>query len=223
MDKLPFTVYDFFAYLASGFITLVAITASFVGYQPLKAEPGFILAVFFVVCAYVTGQVVANISGDLIERRLVRDRLGMPSKRLMGAPSTSRVRRLLPGYFKALPDETIERIRERASERDFDGTEEALFLHCHATMKSDATVQVRLDTFLNLYGFCRNMTLALVIAATTLVIGVVAGSVDTGPDLDPGWWIAAALLAAIGTFYRYLKFLRQYSFELFTSYAETKP
>lgn len=221
MDRLPFTVYDFFAYLSSGFVVLASITAAFVGYEPLKESPGFLLAVLFVVAAYVTGHIVANVSGDLIERRLVRKRLGMPTEHLLGSETTGVRPKLFPGFYSSLPSATQQRVFERAAERGFAGTGEALFFHCHALMKSDDAVQARLNTFLNLYGFCRNMTMALVIAAGTLGIGVAVGSADTGPDIGPGWWIVAALLAGVGMLYRYLKFLRQYGVELFTSYAET--
>lgn len=220
MDKLPFTVYDFFAYLSSGFVVLVSITASFVGYEPLKEAPGFILAVLFVVAAYVTGHIVANVSGDLIERRLVRERLGMPTEHLLGSEAAGIRRKLFPGFYSSLPSATQQRVFERAAGRGFAGEGEALFFHCHALMKREDVVQARLNTFLNLYGFCRNMTMALVIAAVSLGVGVAVGSADTGPDVGAGWWILAALVAALGMLYRYLKFLRQYGVELFTSYAE---
>lgn len=87
-------------------------------------------------------------------------------------------------------------------------------------MKDDATVQGRLNTFLNLYGFARNMSLALVLSAIMLGVGIVRGSAQTGPEVSPGWWIGAGVVVAIGLFYRYLKFLRQYGVELLTSYAE---
>jgi len=38
MDKLSFIVYDFFGYLASGFVLLVAIVAAFKGAGPLNAS-----------------------------------------------------------------------------------------------------------------------------------------------------------------------------------------
>ena len=220
MDKLPFTVYDFFAYLSAGFIVLVSITAAFVGYEALQESPGFIVAVLFVIAAYVIGHVVANLSGDLIERRLVRKRLGMPTEHLLGPGTTGVGPRLFPGFYSSLPSDTQRRVFTRAAERGFAGKGEALFFHCHAVMKNDDAVQARLNTFLNLYGFCRNMTMSLIVAAGVLGVGVAVGSADTGPDIGPGWWILAALVAAVGMLYRYLKFLRQYGVELFTSYAE---
>jgi hypothetical protein len=221
MDKLPFTVYDFFGYLASGFVVLVGIAAAFIGYEPLQHDPKIVVSLLLVITAYIVGHIVGNVAGDLIERRVVRNLLGMPTGILVGSRSPSRVaERLFPGYSTALPTELQQRIAERADGEGVRDRGEALFFHCHASMKSNAAVWVRLDTFLNLYGFCRNMAMALVLAAAALGVGVVLGSAETGPDVDPGWWIGAAAVGALGLFYRYLKFLRQFAVELLTSYAE---
>src|SRR5690349_14468078 len=121
MDRLPFTVYDFFGYLSSGFVLLVSITAAFVGYKPLKDSPGFILAVLFIVLAYIAGHIVANLSGDVIERRLVRNKLGMPSKHLLGQKQTGFWPTVFPGYHSRLPTETQQRVLTRAAGRKFSG------------------------------------------------------------------------------------------------------
>jgi hypothetical protein len=222
MEKIPFTVYDFFGYLASGFVVLIAITAAFVGYKPLRHTPNTLVGLLLLVVAYVTGHIVANLAGDIVERRVVRNRLGMPTEILMGARHPRHaVRFLLPGYSTPLPTGVQERIATRANAQGVMDRTEALFFHCHAKMKSDPTVQARLDLFLNLYGFCRNMSVALVLSAIALGVGQIIGSAQTGPDIGPMWWLGAALLAAVGLFYRYLKFLRQYGLELLTSYAES--
>ena len=222
MDKLPFTVYDFFGYLASGFVLLAAVTAAFVGSEPLRNDPNVVVALLLVVAAYVAGHVVANLAGDLIERRVVRNRLGTPMSVLLGKQHLSpRAQRFFPGYAEALPDEIQKRVGEQAERDGITDRGEALFYHCHARLKADSAVSARLNIFLNLYGFCRNMTMALVLAAATLTVGIVAGTAEAGSHVEPAWWIAAALIAAVGLFYRYLKFLRQYAVELLTSYAAT--
>lgn len=221
MDKIPFTAYDFFGNLAAGFTVLVAIVAGFDGYRPLLSNPGTIVTLLLIVVAYTVGQIVANLSGDLIERRIVRHKLGMPTAILMRSRSVPTViAKLFPGYSTPLPERVCDRIRKRASGYGVDDTAEALFLHCHAIMKSDAQVQTRLSTFLNIYGFCRNMALALIIVAVVLAVGIILGTASTGPDVAPVSWLIASLLGAVGLFYRYLKFLRQFGFELLTSYAE---
>jgi hypothetical protein len=221
MDKIPFTVYDFFGYLSSGFVVLISILVAFVGYKPLLTAPSLLVSILLIVLSYIAGHVVANIAGDILESRIVRGRLGMPTEALMGSGKPSRVGKVVfRSYYSSLPASVITRVKQRARKNGVTDHGEALFLHCHAVLKSDPTVQSRLSTFLNLYGFCRNMTIALVLAAIFLGIGILADTAETGLGIGPGWWIAAALACSCGLFFRYLKFLRQYSVELLTTYAE---
>jgi len=219
MNQLPFTVYDFFGYLASGAVVLAGCTAAFVGYEPFEGSPGVLVGFILVIAIYVLGHIVANLAGDLIERRLVRSHLNPPTEILLGFRAPGKVEaKLLPGYSTPLPAGVRDQILSLAQPR----TGDALFFHCHAVMKSDSAVQARLETFLNLYGFCRNMTLALLIVACSLAAGLGLGTADTGPTVSPGWWLLGSVLGAIGMFYRYLKFYRQFAVELLTSYAERK-
>jgi len=218
MNQLPFSVYDFFGYLAGGTVVLAALIASFFGDASFRTSPTLPVGFLLVIIVYVLGQIVANIAGDLIERRIVRRRLGTPTEVLLGDRTPNEFEaRLLPGYFRALPPGVQAQVRARAGDR----RGEDLFLHCHAQMKSDPVVQARLDTFLNLYGFCRNTAMSTSLAAACLLAGIALGSAETGSVAEPGWWLLLAVLATAGLFYRYLKFYRQYGFELFASYAET--
>jgi hypothetical protein len=80
-------------------------------------------------------------------------------------------------------------------------------------VKREETISARLSSFLNLYGFSRNSTVALALSGITLFIG--------GPS-NTSTRSLAGLLVFLGIvlFYRYLKFYRLYSVEVFTSYAE---
>jgi hypothetical protein len=217
VNQLPFSVYDFFGNLASGVIVIVGITVAFIGYEPLRESSSLPVGIVLVIAAYILGHIVANLAGDLIERRFVAERLGRPTEILLGeAEVPARRRWLFAGHSTPLPQATRERVKARSP--GLSGA--ALFFHCFAQVKGDEVVRERLSTFLNLYGFCRNMSLALVGVASCLLAGILIGSADTGPVVGPVWWLAAGLGAAVGMLYRYLKFYRQYAVEVLISYAE---
>jgi hypothetical protein len=222
MDKLPFTVYDFFGYLSAGFVLLVGLAAAFTGSESWQRTPGATVGLLLVVVAYTAGHVIANVSGYLIEGTLVRRILGAPNKVLF-AESGPQWARLLPGYYRPLPPEQRKRVLGRAAQAGITEPGEGLFYHCFSAAKESESTMTRLSTFLNLYGFCRNMAVSTLIVAIALFAGMLLGTAETGHLVAPGWWAAGAFLASIGLLYRYLKFFRHYSVEVFVSYAEPPP
>jgi len=219
MSQIPFSVYDFFGYLASGFVVLTGLAAAFVGSDQWQTAPTTIVAIILVVAAYAGGQVVANIAGFVLEAQFVGRVLGAPATRLF-RDDKSRWRGIFPGYFRPLPTEQAQRVLARASKAGIEQPGQALFYHCFASAKSDEPTLLRLNTFLNMYGFARNMTIALLFSAFALLIGVLLGTAHTGSLVDPGWWAAGAGFLAGGLLFRYLKFYRHYAVEIFVFYAE---
>jgi hypothetical protein len=222
LDKLPFSVYDFFGCLAAGFLLLVGLAAAFVGSNDWQRTPATIVGLLLIVVAYSAGQIVANIAGYCIESKLVGRVLGRPSANLFSNARAPQIAWLFPGYYTALPTVQQTRVLSKATAAGVDDGGEALFFHCWATVKGDDAVLARLSTFLNLYGYCRNMCLTLLLVGVALLIGTVPlSSAHTGSLVPPGWCAFACFAGAVGLFYRYLKFFRQYSLEVFTSYAES--
>jgi hypothetical protein len=215
LDKVPFSVYDFFAYLASGAI-LLAVADYVLGYGVLtEKDLPVALGAFVVVLAYVCGQVVSHFSSFLLEQVVIGRILGRPNAVLLGArPRANILTRLFPNYFRALPPETQADVRAQAAGRHFVGEGEGLFLHVYPLVTSNPEIQARLDAFRNQYGFARNMCFALAVAAISIFVsrGVWHRPLDTR-------WAVCAAVAAVALFYRYLKFFRQYSYELFVRYA----
>jgi hypothetical protein len=221
LDKVPFSVYDFFGYLASGFLLLVGLAAAFVGSDDWQKTPPVVVGVLLIVVAYSTGHIIANIAGYCIESKLVGKVLGRPSTVLFDTGRSTRLGPLFPGYFSPMPAAQQQRVLDKSRAAGIDETGDALFFHCWATVKADDAVLARLNTFLNLYGYCRNTCVSLLLVGAALLSGaLIFSSAHTGNLVSPGWCACAALLGAVGLFYRYLKFFRQYSFEVFTSYAE---
>lgn len=216
MDKVPFSAYDFFAYLSSG--AVIVSTADYIWGLGLLTQrqmsPAF--AVVLIILAYVTGQIVAHFSSLVFEQFIVHRILQAPTTLLLGGRPRLRILKwIFPGYHRALPPATQRRIQLQSTSRGFRGEGEALFLHVYPTVTADERLQVRLDAFRNQYGFARNMAFAFLISACAISAAHFHGR--QGVHLR---WAVLGALAGLSVFYRYLKFFRQYSYELFLRYAE---
>lgn len=218
MKDFPFDPYDFFGYLAAGFIVLFGLelivgVPKFTG-QDLKALDLSLLT----IAAYIAGQIVATPAQAFLEKILAQRLLHGPSINLM-QPQDQKcwLRFLFPGYFEPLPAPTQQRILGRAASEGLSTSSgESLFLHIRFRdyTRSDTVLMARLNSFLNKYGFCRNICfVAFVFCIAVLLFKPF--------DLSTTYTRYAILagVTAILLFYRYLKFYRQYTYELFNSYA----
>lgn len=216
MEKVPFSVYDFFAYLSSGVVWL--LTADYIfdlGFLQ-RENISSVLAVALILFAYVCGHMVAHFSSFIFEHLVVGRILKRPNAILLGEkPHWIVFAWICPNYFRALPKDTQERINAQAESRGAKGTGESLFLHVYPIVSAISSVQSRLDDFRNQYGFARNMSFAFVTSAIALVVAHFMGSHPVRLR-----WALLSGFAGIVLFYRYLKFFRQYSYELFLRYAE---
>lgn len=218
--KIPFSVYDFFGYLATGFVLLVSIDLSCGGAWLARDSIPPLLALFLILLAFVVGHLVAHVASVLLESIFVRTFLGSPELHLFGVAQKSWRSKLFPGNFKPLPKAIQQHLRARAEEYGAPVSERAFFLHCHAVVKNQPTTAERLNTFLVQYGFCRNISMAFAFAALVPFLGRLWCPL-TPVSLVP--WAPLALVLSVGMFYRYLKFFRHYTIEVLTSYAETPP
>lgn len=216
MSRIPFTVYDFFAYLSSGSV-IVAVIDYLYGYQWLQRDKqSVVVGLFLVFLAYIVGHLVAHFSSLVMEQAFVSKLLKRPTRTLLGEAPRRGIAWLFPGYYRRLPATTCERVREVARRRHFTGEGEALFLHALAIVKKDEKAMRRLEEFRNLYGFARNMTFSFLVAAVLLAIGT-----RWGGEPPSYWWAMGAAGLALSMLYRYLKFFRQFSYELFVTYSES--
>jgi|SRR5664279_80105 len=78
MNKIPFSVYDFFAYLSSGAVVLTTIDYVWGLGVLRRKEVGPVLGIALVILAYVTGQIVAQFSSFLFEHIIVKRVLQRP-------------------------------------------------------------------------------------------------------------------------------------------------
>lgn len=215
-QRIPFTSYDFWAYLSAGFMLLFAVDQA-AGTKFLMRDNWTVVQVVVAVSvAYSVGQLAASASSLLYERLLVGKLLGYPRNILFGqSKAWSWVRRLMPSYFAPLPIETQRAVLAKGGEIGVDQPGEALFWPAHVYCRSAPAVAARLDNFLNLYGFCRN----------TALVGLLDAGVFYWSYLQPDGpvehllWARLSLLVSLGMTLRYLKFYRHFALEVFTAWA----
>jgi len=220
MNRIPFATYDFFGYLASGLLLVMGMDLTLGFPRVLGQDLKPIDVVALLLAVYVAGQLVATPSKALLEDGLVEKILGRPNMNLF-RPKRPWIRwALFPGFYKPLPWAVQERVLTRAASEGIGGPGEVLFLHVRYSpeIRGDEKLLARLDTFLNLYGFARNL------AFTSLLVGVALSVRAWWLHADPALpkYALTALVVGILLLYRYLKFFRQYSYELFNTYARSK-
>lgn len=214
--RIPFSVYDFFGYLAAGFIWLVAIDAAAgLGMVVQEKLPPLEWAVL-ALAAYILGQINANLSSWVLERLFVAKVLGRSHKVLMADGQAAGIwPRLFPGYFTAFSAAERERMAATARAREVRPEGEVFFHHARTIAKSCDKTWAHMQAFLAQYGFCRNVCFAL-FAAGLMFVGRGLWT-DNNSQV---WMGVGAEALAVGMLYRYLKFIRQYSYEMFSAYPD---
>lgn len=218
-QRIPFTSYDFWAYLSAGFLLLFAVDQA-AGTKLLMRDSWTVVqGVIAVSLAYVAGQLVGSLSSWLFEKVLVGKLLGDPRNVLFGQPKAwPWVRRCIPSYFEALPDATQKAALKKGGLIGVTAPGEALFWAAFAYARTAPPVMARLSDFLNLYGFSRNIAF----------VGLVDAAIFQWSFLQPNspnvhlTYARIALAIGLGMTLRYLKFFRLYAVEVFTSFAYTK-
>lgn len=215
-QKIPFTTYDFWAYLSTGLLLLFVVD-HVAGIALLNREDWNVVQVLVAFsAAYATGQLVASLSSWLFESVLVGKLLGYPKHTLFGQPKAWKwVQRCLRNYFRPLPVETQKAAIARGRLVGVSTPGEALFWPAFSNAQATPAVAARLDNFLNLYGFARNVALVAFINSAVLYWSYMR----PGGAYEDLVFSRIALVFGIGMTLRYLKFFRLYSNEVFTSFA----
>lgn len=229
MDKLlRFSDYDVFAYIASGFAAIVAWDLVFATHFVVGAKWSVPDGIIVIVAAYIIGQILASPSSWLLEQRLVRRALGRPADVLIQGKPTSGwrgglARSVLADYYAPLDAATAGRLRELMDAENIQSGE-ALFWRVYPTIKAHAVAYARLEAFLKLYGFCRNLAFVALAAAVALGVSAAVAVVRSGSGAAASQhasWAVIALVIGLGMLHRYLKFHRLFAVEVLTTFAET--
>jgi hypothetical protein len=221
MDKLPFDPYDFFGYIASGLLVLVGLQLVLGFPVVLGRDFKPVDLALLVLAVYVAGQAVAGLAKAILEDLIVGRLLQKPSINLF---RTSRpwVRWVvLPGFYTPFPPEIQASIRAKMAQDhgSFPADGEARFqqVRFSATVLNNERLIKKLDSFRDKYGFNRNVSFTSFLVGAALLVKT---HIAWDQDLFRYGWLA--LIVGLLLFYRYLKFFRQYSYEMFNVYGGMK-
>jgi hypothetical protein len=214
----PFTDYDFWAYISSGFVFLFALDHSLQSAIFQRPTWTVVEGLIAVAVAYAVGHLLAGVASAVLERRFVRKFLGRPSVILLGVREGPKwFRHLYPEFYEALPKATIDKILVKARAQGITEPGEALFWLSYDNLRQKKSAYSRASTFLNLYALCRNLSMTGLLVCTMLIVSALYHRQTTDY-----WWSAASAVLSVGMFFRYLKFYRHYSLEVLTTLAYTK-
>ena len=216
-NSFPFSDYDFWGYLACGFTMLGALDyVAFNGIYVLVKEITFSSGIILTALAYVTGHVLASFSNTLIGYSVVRKMLGDPVTLLLSPPTNHNVRKFLfPEFHRPLSKRVRDLVSEKTLREHGQCSDWEIAQIAHNAAKNLPATKQRMDNFLNLYGFCRNMA-----GTGLLIVCMLMGYASADKNIPLiGYCISVSLFLSIGMFWRYLKFYRAYNAEILTSYA----
>jgi hypothetical protein len=222
MDKWPFDPYDFFGYLASGLLIIVGMDLVVGIPKVLGHDLKPVESAVLVLAIYVLGQIVATPAKAILEDVVVGRILGRPNVTLFGEKKPVLRAMIFPGFYAPLPSQTRQRILRKAESEGVKGVGEDLFLHVRYSPSTlrDQKLMDKLGGFLNKYGFNRNLSFASVIVGVALLAK--AKFMPVAVDPQTVRYGVIALVAGALLFYRYLKFFRQYSYEMFNTYGRAQ-
>lgn len=222
----PFTDYDFYGYLASGFVLL--FTVDFVltdGSIMLRRDWTFVEIVLVVALAYFTGQIAAAPSSIVLEHWLARRVLRPPIALMLAMAPMRRMDRFIARcvvgrYYEPLPEATRRTVLAKVAAANNVPVEEVatdpevVFGPAFAVACKHEGAKQRMDEFLNLYGLNRNMSFTALLAC-----GLFFGKAISSCDSQSYTWSGLTLLLAVGLFARFLKFYSAFSAEILRTFA----
>lgn len=214
MNKIPFSLYDFFGYLSSGFLLLVAIDYALQLNLVFQGETIVTEYIFGVLVIYIFGHLVALPSKLILEDLIVKKILKSPSVNLFIDSQPWYKKVLFPQYYEPLSSHQIQTIYDYCAKKGLAFGGEELFRYVYPRIVNIQEAKEKLDSFLNMYGFARNISFTLLVSSLIIFVGNYYNS-----NHDYELWVWLALIGGIGMFYRYIKFYWSFSNKLFATWA----
>ena len=223
----PFTDYDFYAYLTAGMIVLFSLDYGINdGTIMLRESWPFIQIVFVIAMAYVVGHLVAGLASVILEQWVIHRLLRSPVAVMMGLGKPRFCETIIRHFFvgryyepqsenmRSIIFESVAKALGREQE-DIDNPED-VFQVAFPVARAVPDCAKRMDEFLRLYGFARNVALSGVVGAAAMIYRATAAGEDT-----LYWWAGVIVVLSISMFGRFLKFYAAYGAEVLRTYASS--
>lgn len=222
----PFTDYDFYAYLTSGLILVAAFDLGFFNGALVYEESwSFVQGVFWTITCYLIGHVAAGLSSFFLQQLTFCGPFSSPESIILGLKNPRLheriIRRLFANEYSQFPEYISAKILEKLEtdtghEISAETDREVVFQTAFSISRYEDSSKQRLDTFMNLYGLCRNVSFSFLISFFIFAISSVIYEDSFNSILA-----ALSLSMTIGMFGRYLKFYSAYTREILRTYGRT--
>ncbi|MCF6271569.1 MAG: hypothetical protein L3J37_00035 [Rhodobacteraceae bacterium] len=215
----PFTDYDFYAYLTSGVLTLSVVDFAFNGVGFLtRSDWNFVQIVAAVSAAYVVGHIIATLAQLVIETFALSYLFSKPIALQLGFKKPNILERLMGvlvgRYYTPLESSIQRKILDEAKTALSKDLEDPISAEdvFQVGFKRSFTVdgaRVRIDSFLNQYGFCRNIAFVALLS-----VGLLGWQSYFSDFLYESQLLLISIIVFIGMFIRFVKFLASFQAEV---------
>jgi hypothetical protein len=213
-----FNLYDFLGYIVPGLFISIFLVISFVETTEIKKflnsieSYKYVISIGGILVSYALGHIVSLLGSLIFERFLIKSWIGNPSEIFFG------VRKEISKFYdyaEVYPKDFIKSFEKKYEDQfkiKFSPGEG--FINCfHFVKEKSSQTLTRLNTFLSIYGFARNM------AAAFLLFGIgCLGKFFIDYDLQLIIYGFIGLFGAFLFFLRYLKFFSQYGDEVIRTF-----
>ena len=186
--------------------------------QDFKIIP-FIIFIFF---CYLLGHIISAISSLLLERLIVKKILGYPSQNLISFKDKIKYPLFFGSFRRSFKSQFIGHLKQMINDNfGYTANKEDYYWLCYSEIITKRPyLTARIHHFVNLYGFSRNITAALIIY---LFIRFFILNLLLGSTMDFFSWITwtSLFICAFFMFWNYLKLFKRQAVDIYFLFLST--
>lgn len=222
--KISFSRYDYFGLILPGLLLIstilfyipkgfyIALVAMLESYKDLKFVFIFLIGINLIFFSYLLGTVTSGIGSWLIEGYVIKEKLKYPSYNLFNKTDSKWFKNYRKTYSTTFIDQFDKVFKSYYKDIPFEGDDK--FIVCFTYVKEKCPITYsRLSIFLSIYGLYRNLTICFIIIGAILIVYLILSF-----NLFIIVLIILSFIFSILCFFRYLKFFRIFSDEIFRSF-----